>query len=130
MITKKKEKEKYQVEFELRSSPKILYNFISNASGLEEWFAENVVERDGIFSFKWEGSAAKAKLLSKKDNHSIRMHWLEEKDDSYFEMEIVQDDITGDIALLITDFAPKSEQDAGKRLWEAQVQTLRQILGS
>ena len=126
----KKVKERYQVEFEVRSSPKILYNFISNASGLGEWFADDVNERDGIFTFKWEGSDAKAKLLSKKDNHSIRFHWLEDKDDSYFEMEIVQDEITGDIALLITDFAPKSEHDAGKRLWEAQVQTLRQIIGS
>ena len=123
-------KEKYQVEFEIRSSPKILYNYISNANGLSEWFADDVNERDGIFSFTWEGSDAKAKLISKKENHSIRLHWMEDKDYTYFEMEIVQDGITGDIALLITDFAVKSDQEAGKRLFETQILNLRQIIGS
>lgn len=126
----KKNKEKYQVEFEIRSSPKILYNFISNASGLSEWFAEDVNEREGIYNFKWDGSDAKAKLLSKKDSQGIRFHWLGDQEDTYFEMEIVKDEITGDIALLITDFALKEDQEAGKRLWEAQVQTLRQLIGS
>lgn len=123
-------KEKYQVEFEIKSSPKILYNYISNANGLSEWFADDVNERDGVFSFVWEGSDAKAKLISKKEHHAIRFHWMEEKEDTYFEMEIVQDGITGDVALLITDFAAKSDQEAGKRLWETQIMSLRQIIGS
>jgi hypothetical protein len=126
----KSNKEKYQVEFEIRSSPKILYNFISNPSGLGEWFADDVNERDGIYSFTWEGSDARAKLISKKENQSIRFQWLEDKDGAFFEMEIVQDDITGDIALLITDFAPKADQEAGKRLWETQCLKLKQIIGS
>lgn len=126
----KKSKEKYQVEFEIRSSPKILYSFISNASGLSEWFADEVNERDGIYSFEWEGSDAKAKLISKKENQSIRFHWLEDKEESFFEIEILKDDITGDIALLITDFALLSEQESGKRLWETQIHNLRQIIGS
>lgn len=126
----KKIKEKYQVEFEIRSSPKILYNFISNANGLSEWFADDVNERDGIYSFVWEGSDAKAKLISKKENQSIRFRWLEDKEDTYFEMEIIQDGITNDIGLLVTDFALKADQEAGKRLWETQVQNLRQIIGS
>ena len=126
----KKIKEKYQVEFEIRSSPKILYNYISSPSGLSEWFADDVNERDGIFSFQWEGSDAKARLISRKEFHSIRLHWMEDKEDTYFEMEIVQDGITGDIALLITDFALKADQDAGKRLWETQILNLRQIVGS
>ncbi len=126
----KKFKEKYQVEFEIRSSPKILYSFISNASGLSEWFADDVTERDGQFIFSWDGTLSKAKLVSRKDNQSIRFHWLEDKEDTFFEMEIVKDDITGDIALMITDFAVNGEQESGKRLWEAQINTLRQIIGS
>ena len=129
-IMTKKVKEKYQVEFEVRSSPKILYSFISNANGLGEWFADDVNERDGIFTFKWEGSDAKARLLFKKENHSIRFHWLEDKDDTYFEMEIVQDDITGDIALLVTDFALKADIETSKQLWETQLLKLKQIIGS
>ena len=126
----KKSKEKYQVEFEVRSSPKILFNYISTANGLSEWFADDVHERDGVFTFSWDGTDNKAKLVSRKDNHSIRFHWIDDKEDTWFEMEIVQDEITGDIALLVTDFAPKADQDSGKRIWESQVHTLRQIIGS
>src|SRR5882724_8829246 len=95
-------KKKYQLEFEIKASPRILYPYISSANGLEGWFSEKCNSRDNIFTFEWEGTVEKAKMVSKKDNTSARFKWLDEtnakvKDDSYFEMEIMQDEITGDV---------------------------------
>ena len=98
---------KYSIEFEIKSSPKILYNYLSNASSLEEWFADKVTIREGDFIFHWDGSEQRAKIVSKKDNQLIRYKWVNEdkKDESFFQFEIIQDEITGDVALIITDFA-------------------------
>ncbi|MFY7839278.1 MAG: START-like domain-containing protein, partial [Lacibacter sp.] len=41
----------YTLEFPVRCSPTILYEFLSTPSGLQEWFADKVDERDGVFAF-------------------------------------------------------------------------------
>ena len=123
-------KVKYELEFEIKSSPKILYTYISTASGLEEWFADKVTVRDGIYTFIWEGSEAKAKIASKKDNAYIRFKWVDSDDDTYFQLEIQQDDITSDVALMVTDFSEPEDTKENSLLWDAQVQNLKHLLGS
>jgi len=129
---KTKKSQKYSLEFEIKSSPKILYNYISNASSLEEWFADKVTIREGDFIFHWDGSEQRARIITKKDNQLIRYKWVtdDKKDDSYFQFEIIQDEITGDVALIITDFADPDEKDANSMLWQSQIHTLMHIIGS
>lgn len=124
-------KRKYQIEYEIKSSPRILYNYISTPNGLGEWFANDVNVREGIYTFKWEGSEAKAKLINKKENQSVRFKWIDDPEkDAYFEFEIVQDDITSDVALIVTDFATASEEKENRLLWNSQIQNLRHTIGS
>lgn len=124
-------KEKYQVEFEVKSSPKILYNYLSTASGLEEWFADKVnIEANDVFLFYWDKEVRKAKIVNKKDNQLIRFQWLDEKDNSYFEFEIVQDAITSDVALLVTDFTLKADKEQNQQLWDRQIHDLMHTIGS
>jgi uncharacterized protein YndB with AHSA1/START domain len=127
-----KKKQKFTLEFELKSSPKILFNYLSNASALEEWFADKVVVRDGDYIFYWDGSEQRAHIVSKKEQQSIKYKWVADVpgDDSYFQFEIVQDELTGDIALVITDFAVEDEKDEAMRLWESQVHELKHHIGS
>lgn len=126
-----KKKQKFTLEFEIKSSPKILFNYLSNASALEEWFADKVNIREGDYVFIWDGSEQRAHIVSKKDNHSIRYKWVDDdaSDDSFFQFEIVQDEITGDIALIVTDFAFDDEKEQSSRLWESQVQELKHHIG-
>ena len=130
--TATKKKKKYQMEFEIKSSPRILYNYISTASGLEEWFADKVNVRDGELIFYWEGDEARVKVMGKKENQYVRYKWMtdEKKDDSYFEFEIQQDDLTSDVALIITDFSSDEDREENELLWKSQVQKLMHILGS
>ena len=53
-------KVKYELEFQLNSSPQLLYQYISTPSGLSEWFADNVNSRGEFFTFIWDGSEEKA----------------------------------------------------------------------
>lgn len=123
-------KEKYTLEFEFRSSPKILFTSLSDSSGLAGWFADEVHVKDKLYTFAWEGGHSNARLVAIRDLHLIRFEWEEDTDGTYFQFEIKEDDITLDVALIITDFAAKGEKDTNIRLWESQVQKLRMLLGS
>lgn len=124
-------KEKFQLEFEFRSSPKILFTSLSDSSGLAGWFADEVHTKDDIYTFVWEGGESQAKLVAVRDLQLVRFQWLDDVvDGTYFQFEIKEDDITSDIALVITDFAMPGEKDTNIRLWESQVQKLRMLLGS
>ena len=121
---------KYEMEFVVKSSPKLLYNYISTPSGLSEWFADNVNSRGKNFTFIWEESEETAVLLTKKANQFIKFQWLDDEGtDAYLEFRIQIDDITKDVSLMITDFAEDDEIDEAKMLWESQVDDLHSILG-
>ena len=123
-------KQKFSLEFEFRSSPKILFNALSDSSGLAGWFADEVRTKDDQFTFVWEGGESYARLVAIKDMFLVRFQWAEDTDGTYFQFEIKQDELTGEIALVITDFALPGERETNIRLWESQVQNLRMLLGS
>jgi len=124
------DKIKYEVEFVIQSSPQLLYQYISTPSGLSEWFADNVNSRGEMFNFIWDGSEEQAKLLKRKSDEFVKFTWVAEEDDSFFELRIIVDEITKDVSLFITDFADEDEVDKSKMLWENQVSSLKQVLGS
>jgi START-like superfamily domain len=126
----KTNKEKIQMEFEFRSSKVILFNYLSDSSGMAEWFADEVRSTDRDFTFVWEGVDVRAKQILFRDQYIVRYEWTDETDGTYFQFEIKEDFITSDIALMITDWVNPSEKASSKRLWESQVQSLRQLLGS
>ena len=124
------EKIKYELEFPIHASPNMLYQYISSASNLYEWFADNVNSRGKIFSFFWDGVEEKAELISFKNNKYVRFKWLDNDDDSFFEINIVVDELTKDVSLVVFDFAEEDEVEEGKMLWESQISDLKQVIGS
>jgi hypothetical protein len=121
---------KFELEFPINVSPKVLYYRLSTPGGLSEWFADDVNLKDSVFTFFWEGNDQQAELLQRKDNKSVRFRWLDSDDEAYFEFRITQDDLTGDVSLLITDFAEEDEIEDTTELWEKQVNVLKRNLGS
>ncbi|MCB0477505.1 MAG: SRPBCC domain-containing protein [Crocinitomicaceae bacterium] len=126
------QKEKYQLEFVIKTSTKVLYNMLSTPSGLSEWFADDVNLRDDTFTFIWDGAEEEARKLSAKSGESIKFQWIEDEEEglkTYFELKIVVDDITKDVALIVTDFAEEDELEEAQLLWENQVAELMHVLG-
>ena len=53
------------------------------------------------------------------------------KDTEYFfELNILVDEITKDVSLMVTDFADKEELSEAKQLWENQILDLKHVIGS
>lgn len=123
------DKTKIQLEYVLNCSPKVLFNWLSTASGLNEWFADDVKVKGKKFTFIWEGSEQTAEITLLKENRLVRFSWLDEED-CYFEFRITQDELTGDVSLIIVDFADEDEVKETKGLWDTQVADLKHILGS
>ena len=122
---------KIELEYEMKSSPKVLFSMLSTDSGLEEWFADKVYPHGGNFVFEWEGEKKEAKIIAKKDNQFIRYKWLtDEHHETYFEFTIVQDEMTSDVALIITDFSSDKDKEETVLLWNSQVQNLKHVVGS
>lgn len=55
--------------------------------------------------FFWDGTEQKALLLDFKEEKFIRFQWLDKPEGNYFEFRIDIDELTGDVSLIITDFA-------------------------
>jgi hypothetical protein len=123
---------KYTLEFPINSSVNILYNRLSSSSGLSEWFADDVMIDDKIFTFFWDGSDQKAKLLKLKMNQFIRFKWEDnDTQEDYFEFLIQVDELTSDVSLIITDFAEdEQDQEEQTELWNKQISILKRAIGS
>jgi len=126
------DKIKFELEFPIHASPQLLFQYISTPSGLSEWFADNVNSRGELFTFIWDGSEEQAKLLSKKNAERVKFKWMNNDDESgvFFEIKIQVDEITKDVSLIVTDFAEDDEVEESKMLWENQISSLKQVLGS
>jgi hypothetical protein len=126
-------KVRYEIEFPINSSPQLLYQYISSPSGLQEWFADRVNSRGEFYTFEWNNSEENARLSSKKAGEKVKFKWIDEdqKDtEYYFEIRILEDEITKDVSLMIIDFAEEDEMDESIKLWENQVSDLKHIIGS
>lgn len=126
-------KSRYELEFPINSSPQLLYQYISTPSGLSEWFADNVNSRGEFFTFIWDGSEENARLSSKKSGEKIKFRWIDDNNkdtDYFFELRILEDEITKDVSLMVIDFAVEDEIDEAKLLWENQISDLKHVIGS
>ena len=123
---------KFEMEFPIKVSQKLLFQYISTPSGLSEWFADNVNSRGEIFIFIWDDSEESAKLIRKNNNEKIQFQWLDdESTDYYFELRIQFDEITKDVSLIVTDFADDDDEvEESKLLWTNQIADLKKVLGS
>jgi uncharacterized protein YndB with AHSA1/START domain len=121
----------FTLEYPVRCSPSILFEFLSTPAGLGEWFADKVDEnKEHIFSFSWTNSVEKAELVEMQENKYVRFHWLNSPDEEYFEFQIEKSEVTNQTILVIKDFAEKKEIADQSRVWEYQIKDLFHRIGA
>jgi uncharacterized protein YndB with AHSA1/START domain len=122
-------RQKFVLEYHINASPEFLYTYISTAPGLADWFADDVKVSGENYTFVWEGSEEKAKLLSKRANKYVKFHWEERPANEFFQFEIEQDELTGDVALVITDFEKSEDLKSTTMIYNVCVDKLKQTIG-
>ena len=123
-------KQLFTLEYPVRCSPVILYDFISTSNGLGEWFADKVDDKDGLYVFTWNGAIEKAEVVEKEQDKFIRFHWLHAPKEEYFEFKIEKTEVSNQTILVIADFAEKGELKDQKQLWDYQIKELFHRLGA
>ena len=124
-------KEKFHIEYPLKSaSIAVLWNSISTPLGLAEWFAESVTVEDDMYTFSWDDTDETAYLIKVKPSEYIRFQWEDDNGTAaFFELRIVVQELGGEVALVITDFAEKNETEDAILIWDKQVADLRRKYG-
>ncbi|MCK5536826.1 MAG: SRPBCC domain-containing protein [Bacteroidales bacterium] len=127
-------KKEFKMEFVVNTSPKLIYVRINSPSGLSEWFADDVNSSEDIYTFKWDGSVQLARRIENKTNEFVRFTWLNDKKEieesgTFFEFRIQEEELTGDVSLMITDYSEEDELEENQNLWEQQISQLKQSLG-
>jgi hypothetical protein len=126
-------KYKFVGEYEMKASKKMLYPFLSTASGLAQWFADdvNINNASKTFTFIWDGDANPARLVSSRINHHVRFEFLddgEEDDPNYFEFVLDMVELTQTVFLRVTDYS-EMDHDEASELWEGLIHELKEIVG-
>lgn len=124
-------KKKIELEYIFSSSVKVLYSRLSTPAGLAEWFADDVRQKGDQFIFVWHGTEQTATLVDAKPNSSVRFVWNEAEDeDEYFGFDIHVEPLTGEVALIITDFVDEDDVADSVDLWDKQIESLHRNLGA
>lgn len=120
---------KYTLEFTTRAKPELIYTYISTASGLATWFADDVNVNGKHYTFIWDGAEERAELISKKINKMTKFKWLDREGDEFVGFEIVRDDLTDDVSLMVTDYEEEEDVEDAKAVWEVSIDQLKMTIG-
>jgi len=127
------EKLKFEQEYLLQTSAKVLETMLMTPSGLSEWFADDVNVDDDVYTFVWNGSEEKARLLGKKKNEFIKFQWIADEEeglDTYVELRFKVDPMTKSVVLNLTSFAEEDEMDEVQLYWQNTIEELKRVIGA
>lgn len=128
-------KTKFVGEYPINASARLLYPYLSTASGLAEWFCDDVkVEENKVFNFIWDGRSHYAELTGYRPNRSVRFNFLNDQkqhvpDSTYIDFSIESSELTQEQFLKIVDYSDEEDQQELGELWEHLMQNLREIVG-
>ena len=122
---------RFEIEYTINTTTRVLFDRLSTPEGLAEWFADNVTVEGNVYTFYWAKVEARARLAYVRENKAVRFDWLDfaDTENNFFEFRIIIHELTGDTALMITDHADEDEVDDAKDLWDTQISYLKKVLG-
>ena len=125
-------RKKIHLEYSLDNvSGTVLWNAISTPEGLEKWMADRVTVNERTYTFEWgKDEVKRAELITRRSNSHIRFHWIDDEEpDSYFELRIENNELTGDYSLLVEDTVDEDEVEDMTDLWNIEVESLLRQCG-
>lgn len=125
----------FTTEFDINASRKMLYPYISTASGLAQWFAEDVtLDEDKNFNFIWEKEDHKAIMISHRINQYVKFEFLptnkEDHDDkAFFEIRLEKSELTDSVFIRVNDYSDMDDLDELQELWQGLIDQLKETVG-
>ncbi|MFK8057399.1 MAG: START-like domain-containing protein [Saprospiraceae bacterium] len=121
---------KIQLEELFKSSPKMLYQFITDPACLVRWFCDEADLEADRYEFTWDGHPEMASLDETDEDSRIRFKWDDADDkEEYLEFKMYKAGVTDQTVLEVHDFCDDDEIDDSKTLWISQLKRLKQEIG-
>ncbi|MDI1323446.1 MAG: START-like domain-containing protein [Algoriphagus sp.] len=128
-------KNKFVSDYQINASKKIVFHYISSASGLEEWFADEVkIDEDKNYIFNFDSEDHYAKLASLRINTHVKFEFFDPKnpieaDHSFIEFKLEENDLTQTLFLKVIDYSDSYDEDESVSIWEGLIGRLKEIIG-
>ncbi|WBA42997.1 START-like domain-containing protein [Hymenobacter canadensis] len=128
-------KHRFTVEFPINASPKILYPYLASASGLSQWFCQDVrIDEDHRFNFIWDNQPHFAEMNSHRTNRSVRYVFLDQNkrhtpDANYLDFTLEESQLTQEVYLRVLDYSEETDDDELQGMWESLIVKLRELVG-
>ncbi len=124
----------YTGEFEFKASKKMLYPYLSTASGLAQWFADDVnIDEDKVLTIIWDGEENKARMVAHRTNSFVKIEFIpsdpNDDDPNYVEFKIDMNELTQAVFIRVTDYSEMDDLDELGELWENLMHNLKEIVG-
>lgn len=113
----------------------MLFPYLSTASGLSQWFADDVtVDEDHIFTFKWNDEVYKAKIAAHRTNSYVKFEFLDknnndEEDPWSIEMRIEENELTQSVYIKVIEYSDMDDLDEQREIWEHLFYNLKETVG-
>jgi len=129
-------KKLFTADYEIHASIKMLYPYIQTASGLAEWFADDVRinNESKTYTFYWDNEEHKARQIAHRTNHFARFEFVPEsdedvKDPAYFELRLEFNELTQSVFLRVFDYSDFEDLRELQDLWDSLFDALRKTVG-
>jgi uncharacterized protein YndB with AHSA1/START domain len=121
---------KVEMEFILRASPTLIYQFVTTPACMIRWYCDEVEINEDLFSFVWNGNIEDAEMVDDIEDERVRYKWLDaDNEKEYFEFRTYRSDVTQETILEITDYCDLGDEKSTKDWWTQKVNILKQECG-
>ena len=128
-------KARFVVEFPINASPKILFPYLATASGLSQWFCDDVRYVEGQrLNFIWDQENHYAEISGQRLNRAVRFTFLDDHrqpvaDANFLEFTLDSSQVTDEVYLRVIDYSAEHDAAEQQEMWEGLVSKLREQVG-
>ncbi len=124
---------KFTGDFEINASKKMLYPYISTASGLSQWFADDVnINEDKEYNFIYDDEDHPAIMAGHRVNQFVKFEFPEEgeeDDPAYIEIHLDENELTQSMYMKVVDYSDFEDDQEQYDVWEGLINNLKEIVG-
>lgn len=128
-------KTKFVTDYQINASKKMLFNYLSSASGLEDWFADEVrIDEDKNFIFSFDNEEHHARVASIRLNSHVKYDFFDPdnpdlEDHAYIEFKLEENELTQTMFLKVTDYSEDYDEEEMQAIWDGLVGKLKETIG-
>ena len=128
-------KTRFVVEYPINASPKILFPYLATASGLSQWFCDDVRYVEGQrLNFIWDRENHYAEISGQRLNRNVRFVFLDDNrqtvaDANFLEFNLDSSEVTDEVYLRVTDYSAGHDAEEQQEMWDGLVFKLREQVG-